>query len=70
MAPSWKTNCSHLPTAHIAHPTPTNILNPAEMDDVAATDACIQCHSQGRPRVGLIEGKAYDWRLGTAWAFD
>ncbi len=49
---------------HVAHPTRTNILNPAEMDDVASDDTCIQCHSQGRPRAGLIGDKAYDWPVG------
>ena len=24
----------------------------------------MQCHSQGQPRSGLIEGKAYDWPVG------
>ena len=27
-------------------------------------DTCIQCHSQGQPRGGLIDGKAYDWPVG------
>ena len=63
----WNVGCErcHGPgSEHIAHPTRTNILNPAEMDDVASDDTCIQCHSQGRPRAGLIEGKAYDWPVG------
>ncbi len=63
----WNVGCErcHGPgSEHVAHPTSTNILNPAEMDDVASDDTCIQCHSQGRPRVGLIEGKAYDWPVG------
>ena len=63
----WNVGCErcHGPgSKHVAHPTRTNILNPSGMDDVAANDACIQCHSQGRPRAGLIEGKAYDWPVG------
>ncbi|MDE3063979.1 MAG: cytochrome c3 family protein, partial [Acidobacteriota bacterium] len=63
----WNVGCErcHGPgSEHVAHPTRTNILNPAEMDDVASDDTCIQCHSQGRPRAGLIEGKAYDWPVG------
>jgi len=63
----WNVGCErcHGPgSEHVAHPTRTNILNPSEMDDVASDDTCIQCHSQGRPRVGLIEGKAYDWPVG------
>jgi hypothetical protein len=34
------------------------------MDSVASTDTCIACHSQGQPKSGLIEGKAYDWPVG------
>ena len=63
----WNVGCErcHGPgSAHVAHPTRTNILNPSEMDDVASDDTCIQCHSQGRPRAGLIDGKAYDWPVG------
>jgi predicted CXXCH cytochrome family protein len=63
----WNVGCErcHGPgSEHVAHPTRTNIVNPAEMDDVASDDTCIQCHSQGRPRAGLIDGKAYDWPVG------
>ena len=63
----WNVGCErcHGPgSEHVAHPARTNILNPAEMDDLASDDICIQCHSQGRPRTGLIEGKAYDWPVG------
>src|SRR5246127_2862604 len=63
----WNVGCErcHGPgSEHVAHPTRINILNPSEMDDVASDDTCIQCHSQGRPRAGLIEGKAYDWPVG------
>lgn len=63
----WNVGCErcHGPgSEHVVHPTRTNILNPAEMDDVASDDTCIQCHSQGRPRAGLIEGRAYDWPVG------
>jgi hypothetical protein len=49
---------------HVAHPTRNNILNPAQMDDVATNDTCIQCHSQGQPLTKQIEGKAYDWPVG------
>ena len=34
------------------------------MDYVGANDACIQCHSQGRPLTNPIEGKYYDWPVG------
>ena len=63
----WNVGCErcHGPgSEHVAHPTRTNILNPAAMDDVANDDTCIQCHSQGRPRNGMIDGKAYDWPVG------
>jgi predicted CXXCH cytochrome family protein len=63
----WNVGCErcHGPgSEHVAHPQRTNILNPGELDDVASNDTCIQCHSQGRPRAGLIEGKAYDWPVG------
>jgi predicted CXXCH cytochrome family protein len=63
----WNVGCErcHGPgSEHVAHPARTNILNPAQMDDVASDDTCIACHSQGRPRSGLIGGKAYDWPVG------
>ena len=63
----WNVGCEkcHGPgSEHVEHPTRTNILNPARMDYVQASDACIQCHSQGRPPVSPIEGKYYDWPVG------
>jgi predicted CXXCH cytochrome family protein len=63
----WNVGCErcHGPgSEHIGHPTRTNILDPAEMDDFSSDDTCIQCHSQGRPRAGLINGRAYDWPVG------
>jgi predicted CXXCH cytochrome family protein len=63
----WNVGCErcHGPgSEHVAHPSRTNILNPSQMDDVAASDTCIQCHSQGRPLTTQIEGKAYDWAVG------
>ncbi len=45
-------------------PLRANILNPSQMDDVAANDTCIACHSQGQPLTQQIEGKAYDWPVG------
>ena len=63
----WNVGCErcHGPgSEHIAHPTRTNIVSPAQMDAVASNDTCIQCHSQGEPRAGLIGGKAYDWPVG------
>jgi predicted CXXCH cytochrome family protein len=63
----WNVGCErcHGPgSAHIAHPAADNILNPARTNYVAASDTCIQCHSQGRPLANPIEGKYYDWPVG------
>ncbi len=63
----WNVGCErcHGPgSEHVAHPLRDNIVNPAHMDYVAASDTCIQCHSQGRPLTGPIEGKYYDWPVG------
>jgi predicted CXXCH cytochrome family protein len=63
----WNVGCErcHGPgSEHIAHQTPGNIINPAHMDYVAASDTCIQCHSQGQPLSNPIEGKYYDWPVG------
>ena len=66
-AAEWNVGCErcHGPgSEHVLHPTRGNIVNPAAMDTVAANDICIQCHSQGRPPNGPIEGKYYDWPVG------
>ncbi len=63
----WNVGCErcHGPgSEHVAHPTRGNVLNPARMDYVQASDTCIQCHSQGRPLTDPIEGKHYDWPVG------
>ena len=63
----WNVGCEkcHGPgSEHVEHPTRANILNPAHMDYVAASDTCIQCHSQGQPLSKPIEGKYYDWPVG------
>lgn len=63
----WNVGCErcHGPGSdHVAHPTRSNIVNPAHMDYVAASDTCIQCHSQGQPLSNPIEGKYYDWPVG------
>jgi predicted CXXCH cytochrome family protein len=39
-------------------------VNVAREDYVAASDVCIQCHSQGRPLANPIAGKYYDWPVG------
>lgn len=63
----WNVGCErcHGPgSEHVSRATRENILNPAQMDSVADTDTCIQCHSQGRPLTIPIEGKYYDWPVG------
>ncbi|MBA0084936.1 MAG: cytochrome c3 family protein, partial [Acidobacteria bacterium Pan2503] len=63
----WNVGCErcHGPgSEHAAHPTRGNIINPAQMDYVDANDACIQCHSQGRPVHNPMDGKYYDWPVG------
>ena len=63
----WNVGCErcHGPgSVHVERPTRENIVNPAAMDSIAASDTCIQCHSQGRPRTIPIDGKYYDWPVG------
>jgi predicted CXXCH cytochrome family protein len=63
----WNVGCErcHGPgSEHAAHPERANIFNPSHMNYVAASDTCIQCHSQGRPLTIPIEGKYYDWPVG------
>jgi predicted CXXCH cytochrome family protein len=63
----WNVGCErcHGPgSKHVANPTRANILSPSRMNYVAASDTCIQCHSQGQPLANPIEGKYYDWPVG------
>lgn len=63
----WNVGCEQCHgagSAHVAHPTKDNILNPARQNFVAANDTCIQCHSQGQPLANPIKGKYYDWPVG------
>jgi len=63
----WNVGCEkcHGPgSAHVAHATKANIVNPGALDFVRANDVCIQCHSQGRPLQNPIEGKYFDWPVG------
>jgi predicted CXXCH cytochrome family protein len=63
----WNVGCEkcHGPgSMHAVKPARTNIVNPARLDSVSANDACIQCHSQGRPLKNPIEGRYYDWPVG------
>jgi predicted CXXCH cytochrome family protein len=63
----WNVGCErcHGPgSAHIRQPSQDNIVNPARIDTIQATDICLQCHSQGRPLNNPIEGRYYDWPVG------
>jgi len=63
----WNVGCEtcHGPgSVHAAQPSRANIFNASQTDAISSTDTCIQCHSQGQPRGGLIDGKAYDWPVG------
>jgi predicted CXXCH cytochrome family protein len=63
----WNVGCErcHGPgSLHAAQPTRANIFDPSHTNYVAATDTCIQCHSQGRPLTVPIEEKYYDWPVG------
>jgi len=63
----WNVGCEkcHGPGGeHVDRPSPSNIVNPARLDFVHASDVCIQCHSQGRPLKNPIEGKYFDWPVG------
>jgi len=63
----WNVGCEkcHGPgAAHVAHPTLTNIVNPARLDSIRGNDVCIQCHSQGQPLRKPLNGVYYDWPVG------
>lgn len=63
----WNVGCErcHGPGGdHVKAPAAANIVNPAKLDYVRASDTCIQCHSQGQPNANPIEGRYYDWPVG------
>ena len=63
----WNVGCEscHGPASeHVKNPTWHTVINPARLDLVGANDTCIQCHSQGRPPGGSVNGKLYDWPVG------
>ena len=63
----WNVGCErcHGPGSdHAAKPSRATIVNPARLDSVAATNICIQCHSQGQPLQKPINGTYYDWPVG------
>jgi predicted CXXCH cytochrome family protein len=63
----WNVGCEkcHGPgSLHVARPSQTNIVNPARLDTIQATNVCMQCHTQGQPLNNPINGKYYDWPVG------
>jgi predicted CXXCH cytochrome family protein len=63
----WNVGCEkcHGPgSVHAARPAQTNIVNPARLDTVQATNVCMQCHTQGQPLNNPINGRYYDWPVG------
>jgi predicted CXXCH cytochrome family protein len=63
----WNVGCErcHGPgSEHASNPSRANIVNPARLDFVRATDTCIQCHSQGQPLSNPMNGQYYDWPVG------
>ncbi len=63
----WNVGCErcHGPgSEHVRTSSCDTIVNPARENYVAASDTCIQCHSQGRPLTNPIQGKYYDWPVG------
>ena len=63
----WNVGCEkcHGPgSAHVQMPLRTNIVNPAKLGAIDGVNVCVQCHSQGQPLNGAIDGKYYDWPVG------
>jgi predicted CXXCH cytochrome family protein len=62
----WNVGCERCHGAGSEHAKApkANIINPARLDAKQANDTCIQCHSQGRPPKGAIDGTYYDWPVG------
>jgi predicted CXXCH cytochrome family protein len=63
----WNVGCEkcHGPGSdHVKRPSPENVVNPARLNYVDATDTCIQCHSQGQRPIAPSAGNAYDWPVG------
>jgi predicted CXXCH cytochrome family protein len=63
----WNVGCERCHGAgglHTRDKKASSIVNPAALDAVRADDVCIQCHSQGQPRINPIEGRYYDWPVG------
>jgi len=50
--------------AHARKPSRDTVVNPARLSSTRATDACIPCHSQGKPLTNPIAGRYFDWPVG------
>jgi predicted CXXCH cytochrome family protein len=63
----WNVGCEkcHGPgSLHAKAPSQANIVNPARLDAMQATDVCMQCHSEGRPVTNPVDGKLWAWPVG------
>ena len=63
----WNVGCEkcHGPgSAHVAKPVRATIVNPARLDHIAATNICLQCHSEGQPTRNPVDGKYWAWPVG------
>jgi len=63
----WNVGCEKCHGAgslHVQYPVAKTIVNPSRLQGERADDVCIQCHSQGQPRVKPIGGVYYDWPVG------
>ena len=63
----WNVGCEkcHGPgSAHVAKPSRTNIVNPARLGNIQATNVCMQCHSEGQPVRNPINGTYWAWAVG------
>lgn len=60
----WNVGCEdcHGPgSAHVNHPTSSNIVNSANLGYVAGNNVCMQCHVQARPAQYPTQGQYFDW---------
>jgi predicted CXXCH cytochrome family protein len=63
----WNVGCEkcHGPgSAHVDRPSRATIVNPARLDNIQATNVCMQCHSEGQPTKNPIDGKYWGWPVG------
>ena len=63
----WNVGCEKCHGAgsvHVQYPVASTIVNPSKLQGERADDICIQCHSQGQPRIKPLDGIYYDWPVG------